>query len=626
MANTKRYIVEVDANTGKMTKKIEASKKEVKGLDKEVKNTGNSFGGVTSKVDGMTGGLLSMASKGLQGLRGLTMGFKTLRGAIISTGIGAIVVAVVSLIQAVSRLQRVQDKYKQASAALGAVFDILLDKVAYIGEFLIDVFTNPQKAIEDLWELIKTNLMNRLEGLIGTFQAAGKVLQGVFELDWDKIKEGAVDYGNAVLQTMSGIEDPINKIVEGTKNLADETARAARNAAALEAAEQKLQDLQISQIETQARRRREIAAARLMAEDETKSLQERQEALEEAIALEQLNLQEQLQNAKEEARIIAERNALAESSREDVRREAEARARVFQLEEQSLRQQKRLATELESLRREAQAAADKAQAEEDKKAEELKKQQEKEAEERLKAEQEIQSKINDVTLSAFDKEILAAEQKYNKLLELARQHGINTMELEAAMSQELSAIREKERQRIQAEQDAADQKELEQERAVQEAKVNLALQAGKALTGLLDAFGGESEQAARRAFNINKALGIADAVVNTSRAITKALAETTDPTPTQSLRFGNAAIAAATGAAQIASIAATKFQGGGGGGGSAPRLASGGGQIAAGAPQLPQPEFQNNTQQNIRAFVVEKNVTDAQAQNQKINEQASLTL
>lgn len=180
-------------------------------------------------------------------------------------------------------------------------------------------------------------------------------------------------------------------------------------------------------------------------------------------------------------------------------------------------------------------------------------------------------------------------------------------------------------ERIQAQLDRA-QLQIEWDKAVQKAKVDNAIRAGQALSGLLEAFGGESEQAAKRAFNINKALGIADAVVNTSRAITKALAETTDPTPTQSLRFGNAAIAAATGAAQIASIASTKFQGGGSGGGSAPRLASGGGQIPTGAPQLPQPEAPDTTQQSIRAFVVEKNVTDAQAQNQKINEQASLTV
>jgi hypothetical protein len=79
-----------------------------------------------------------------------------------------------------------------------------------------------------------------------------------------------------------------------------------------------------------------------------------------------------------------------------------------------------------------------------------------------------------------------------------------------------------------------------------------------------EAFGAKSEKAARAAFAANKAAGIADAVVKTAQGIMNAFA--TLPTP---VALGVAPFVAATGAAQIATIAATTFDGGGTAGGGA---------------------------------------------------------
>ena len=101
--------------------------------------------------------------------------------------------------------------------------------------------------------------------------------------------------------------------------------------------------------------------------------------------------------------------------------------------------------------------------------------------------------------------------------------------------------------------------EKEIERSVQDSKVQMSMDAIGALNGLVQAFAADNEEAQKKAFMVNKAAGIASAVISTAQAVAKALAETTDPTPTQSLRFGNAAIAAATGAAQVAAIARQQF-------------------------------------------------------------------
>ena len=136
-----------------------------------------------------------------------------------------------------------------------------------------------------------------------------------------------------------------------------------------------------------------------------------------------------------------------------------------------------------------------------------------------------------------------------------------------------------------------------------------------ALNGLVQAFAGENEKAQKRAFMINKAAGIANAVISTSQAVAKALAETTDPTPTQSFRFGNAALAAATGAAQIATIARQQFNGGGDvdsnipQGGTAPSTAPQFNIVGASGTNALIESLQANP---VRAYVVGSDVTSQQ--------------
>ena len=90
-----------------------------------------------------------------------------------------------------------------------------------------------------------------------------------------------------------------------------------------------------------------------------------------------------------------------------------------------------------------------------------------------------------------------------------------------------------------------------------------------ALNDLAQAFLGQNEANARKAFMVNKALGISQAVVNTAQAVTAALTAGGNPIKLATgAQFVEAGIAAAAGAAQVATIAAQQFNAGGGGGGS----------------------------------------------------------
>ena len=112
-----------------------------------------------------------------------------------------------------------------------------------------------------------------------------------------------------------------------------------------------------------------------------------------------------------------------------------------------------------------------------------------------------------------------------------------------------------------------------------------------------------------------KGVAVAQATMNTFQGVTKALAETTDPTPTQSLRFANATAVGVMGALNVAKILSTDSSG-----------KSSAGVSSAGSPPPPPPAFNlvggsnvneigdtlNQEQTPIQAYVVGSEVTNQQ--------------
>jgi len=133
---------------------------------------------------------------------------------------------------------------------------------------------------------------------------------------------------------------------------------------------------------------------------------------------------------------------------------------------------------------------------------------------------------------------------------------------------------------------------------------------------------------AERGSALGKAVAISQAIMSTYQGINKALAETTDPTPTQSLRFANAAAVGIMGFLNVSKILSTQtattggsFSGGSANnsGASAPSFnlvqGSGTNQIADGL---------NSQNEPLRAFVVSGDVTSAQGLDRNIQGDASL--
>jgi hypothetical protein len=195
---------------------------------------------------------------------GLSKSLRILRVALIATGIGAIVVLLGSLVAAFLSTQRGANAVTRTLEPLKAIFNSLIGVLQNLSFKFVDAFKNPKEALKSLGDAILTNVINRFKGL-------GEIIQGLIDLDFDRVNNG-------VLQSITGVEDLTGKI----KGAADEAKNFLNEAAQVG---QKIANLRINLASTEAKfledvgkLTREFKAQNLIAEDTTKSLAEREKA------------------------------------------------------------------------------------------------------------------------------------------------------------------------------------------------------------------------------------------------------------------------------------------------------------------------------------------------------------
>jgi hypothetical protein len=238
-------------------------------------------------------------------------------------------------------------------------------------------------------------------------------------------------------------------------------------------------------------------------------------------------------------------------------------------------------------------------------------------EEALTEREALAQEIQNIRQGAEATEIQNLRDSYFTKIELAKQYGLDSAALEEQLAQEEQAIREK-----------YAVKEVELVKMTTEQKMQLAQMSLNGLMNLNDLLTASGLLNAKQSFKINKALQLTQAGIGAVQAVQNVLA---DPTLIGGTRFIAAAAAGVAGAANVAKIAAMKFNPGsaatpssGGGGGSMGALGGGGGSTSAPALDL---SFLNNAQtkaQPIQSYVLATNVTSAQDAQQKILDQSKL--
>jgi hypothetical protein len=166
------------------------------------------------------------------------------------------------------------------------------------------------------------------------------------------------------------------------------------------------------------------------------------------------------------------------------------------------------------------------------------------------------------------------------------------------------------------------------DKELRDAQINMAQSGLSIIADLAETFGQKNEKSAKRAFKISKAANLANAVISTYVAVNAALTAGGNPAKLATgAQFIEAGIALASGLANVAKIAKTKFEGstpdtstppsvGGGGGSQAPSFNVVGN---SGINQLAQLQ-----QQPMQAYVVSGSVTTAQSLDRNRIENATL--
>ena len=603
--------INLNVNTKGAQKNVKDLENAVEGVNKEVKDTGASTEAMSGTLDKATGGAITKF-KGLKGgLTSVIKSFKSLRVAIIGTGIGALLIAVVALGQAFTRSEEGQNKFAKILGVIGSVVGNLLDLLADLGENIISAFENPKQALKDFTKLIKENIVNRFEGLLELFPKLGKAISLLFKGEFSAAGKVAADAVGKVTLGVDSVTDSVGNAVDAVKEfgkeVADDAAKAAKIADQRAKAEKMARALVIERAEAE----RKIAEIREKAADkENFTAEERIELLKEAGAI-----SEDLANKETEvARIRLEakqtENALTKSNKADLDEEAQLKADLINKETQRLKLQKALTAEVTTATREASAEA-KAAAAEQKAIEDKKTAEEKT---RLDAIQKIR---DDFKAKQKEKE---AEEEIEKL----------ALEEEKKIS-ELDKLNASEEQKLEVYKYYAGLRtDLEEKENKKKADIEK-LRKQQILNDASNTFN-QIAQLAGKDSKVGKAMAIASATISGVEGVQNAYSTAQKSPITAFFPAYPVVQAALAGAVAVKNIAAIKsVDSSGKGQSSVPNIAGGGGSQApsfniVGATETSQlaQAVGSQTQEPVQAYVVANDITTAQSLENNIVEGATL--
>lgn len=542
---------------------------EIDDLEEKIKGTKRASSDWVDSIAEMPGPLGSLG-KAINGVKEGTVSFGA---ALKATGIGLIVSLLGGLVAAFSQnevaMKKIQPLLNGLQKILGGIFRAMEPLLDIFLELAMDALPYVTKGVGILY--------SSLFGLFTLVKEGGagfiKILKGIATLDFDMAKEGLNQVKDSFSKAVKSGEDAYKRFEAGSKELtkAEKEEAEKRQKNADEAAAKKKAAAEKSAAEEKARKQKEA--------DALKAIEEKRLADELALAKEVMDKERSLREAQE--------TPLQKEEREY--QEWLVKYKANNLNTELLTKQ-----HLENIAKITKEGSDKKIAKEDS--------------EWLKLQQ--------LTLEKDDYDKLVLTQKYDEEYLAAEGNAQLQTELKKKLDKDLADI-----------DDANAEKELAKEKAKQAAKFQLAQDGLSLVSGLAELFAGKSEKQQRKAFEIQKAVSLASAVISgiegTQNAYTTAQkSPLTEVFPAYPLV--QAGLAAAFSAVKVAQISKQQFNGGaaaGGGGGGAAGGAGGG--IAA-----PQAQFnivgQSSTnqlagtiagqqKQPIQAYVVGSDVTTQQA-------------
>ena len=268
-------------------------KSNIKDVKKDVTSTAAEFEVMGVSLNSVKAGFASVG-------RTAKVAFGSIKAGLISTGIGAFIVAIGSLAGYFTNTKKGAELLEKALAGLGAAAGVIVDRISKLGGAIVKLFSGDTKGA--------------LEGVKGAFSDIGT-----------------------------------------------EIANDTRRAIALKEAFQELRDSQRDLNVETAQQRAEIERLKLIAEDVTKSTRERLQAAQDAFNIENDLLNKRIANAQEDLRLQQQSMELTkvdgDNKAEELDREAELKIALADITAESLTKQIELNNKINAITKEGEAIA-----------------------------------------------------------------------------------------------------------------------------------------------------------------------------------------------------------------------------------------------------------------------------
>jgi len=156
---------------------------------------------------------------------GVAKGVKGIGNAMKAAGIGLAIAAFAKLAEVFNENQKVADAFSTTFEALSLAFNDLFNyldaNVGTVVEYFQAIFSDPKQALSDLGTAIKENLIERFESALDMLGFLGDAIVKVFQGDWEGAMEAATNAGKEYVDTITGVNNSVDRVVEGTKALAE---------------------------------------------------------------------------------------------------------------------------------------------------------------------------------------------------------------------------------------------------------------------------------------------------------------------------------------------------------------------------------------------------------------------
>lgn len=511
------------------------------------------------------------------------------------------------------------------STAMGTLGDMVRDLFNYVSEnagVVVDyfkaIFDDPLASLEKLGQAIKENLIERFVsfgetlGLIG--KAVAEFFTGDFAQSWETLKEA----GKESIDVLTGVDDTVDKVVETATKAAEAFGKYASETWNANAALTTLQNNAKLAAAQQARLAeqydREAELLRQTRDDERKSIADRIAANNQLAEV--LDKQEKAELAAAQAQVTAAQATYNHNQTIDnqvalTQALAQAdgvRAKIAGLRSEQQMNDLALSKEENELLRVQSEATNRLN---------------------IEAQKFYASRIKSDVLRLTALKNIAMQEREIELKRLQEQINTYAEGTQARVDAEIAYAEKKQELdlQIKAQEDEIkkaqqeDRKEQEEkDLKYQEQKFQLASQGTQALMDLNDALTANGVLNAKQSFKVNKSLQIAQATIAGYQSVNAVLADLTIPT---AVRIPLAIATGISAFANVAKIAAMKYDGGGGASApSGPNANSGGG--GAPAVDLSFLNVSGNKAQPIQTYVLATNVSNAQEAEQKIKDQSKI--